>query len=225
MPNKHRHDGVKEEHTIVQGLRKKLRKIATCPYIQAVTPGRISAAATGSKQPVIVFQYFQDTGMKLLGKAPGNVQEIFVVTANKEATLDWLVTAGLVQLEQLKIRKTRNRSRKRKPPGAPPLAEASPTTIEKYMSSMQGEADGEGVSIADRLNGQYNRLQQLRKELEKQELARTKSDERRSNLRQKPSRQNENNSQLSPARQPETLEEWLQLADELGLKYWKFGKK
>ena len=81
MPNKHRRGGVKQQHSIIPGIRKKLEKIAARPYVQAVTPGasRLRPASRTSDRLV-----FQASGMKLIGKVPGAVQEIFVVTSQPE---------------------------------------------------------------------------------------------------------------------------------------------
>ncbi|NLJ24462.1 MAG: hypothetical protein GX354_03415 [Firmicutes bacterium] len=212
MPKKHRRGGVKQQHSIIPGIRKKLQKIATCPHVQAVTPGRISPAV-GSEQPVIVFQYFQDTGMKLSGKVPGAVQEIFVVSSNKEAALGWLVTADLVLLEENRSGKAYSQGRKIKPTrsNARPAAEASPDTIQRYMHANNGLLK---IPVSERVNGQ---VRQFRDRLAKQ------AEKERQGPRPPKSKQpNTPHSQLA---QPTTMEEWLKAADEQDAAYWQNVKR
>ena len=153
MPKKHRRGGVKLQHSIIPGIRKKLQRIATCPHVQAVTPGRISPAV-GSQQPTIVFQYFQETGMKLIGKVPGAVQEIFVVCSNKEAALGWLVAAELVLLEENRSGKAYSQGRKIRPTknNNTNVAEASPDTIQRYMQALGPNDNLLKTPIGERVN-------------------------------------------------------------------------
>ncbi|HHV93700.1 MAG TPA: hypothetical protein GXX47_04080 [Firmicutes bacterium] len=161
MPNKHRRGGVKQQHSIIPGIRKKLEKIAACPYVQAVTPGRISSAA-GSLEPVIVFQYFQASGMKLIGKVPGAVQEIFVVTSQPEAALNWLTAANLVVLEEKRPGKPYSQRRRGRTGAADnavkPIHEASPDTMQRYMQLLNGSNGPLMVTVGDRLNGSLSKF-------------------------------------------------------------------
>ncbi|NMB45405.1 MAG: hypothetical protein GX998_03215 [Firmicutes bacterium] len=210
MPKKHRRGGVKQQHSIVPGIRKRLQKIAACPYVRAVTPGRISAAV-GSQQPMIVFQYFQKTGMKLSGKVPGAVQEIFVVSSNKEAALNWLVTAELVLLEENRPGKAYSQ-RKTKPANeeihlAP---EASPDTIQRYMQSPSSNFRPLEVPIGERMNGQIRRF--------RDELIRQEKKEKQAALSAKRKRPKEPHTSSAT---PVTMEEWLEAADTQDTAYWQ----
>lgn len=213
MPKKHRRGGVKQQHSIVPGIRKKLQKIASCPHVQAVTPGRISPAV-GSEQPVIVFQYFQETGMKLSGKIPGAVQEIFVVSSNKEAALDWLVAAELVLLEENRSGKAYSQGRKVRPVknNVRHATEASPDTIQRYMQSLGADNDLLKIPISERVNGQ---VRQFRDRLIKQ----AEKEKQETRLSKKP------NTPRSQVTQPTTMEEWLNTADEQDATYWQKIKR
>lgn len=215
MPKKHRRGGVKQQHSIIPGIRKKLQKIATCPYVQAVTPGRISPAV-GSEQPVIVFQYFQETGMKLSGKVPGAVQEIFVVSSNKEAALGWLVTAELVLLEENRSGKAYSQGRKLRPAknNTHHATEASPDTIQRYMQSLGANNGLLGIPIGERVNGQVRQLRDRlvrQAEKEKQET--------------RPPKNTQPSTLHSQPAQPTTMEEWLKAADEQDATYWQKVKR
>jgi DNA segregation ATPase FtsK/SpoIIIE-like protein len=210
MPKKHRRGGVKQQHSIIPGIRRRLQKIAACPHVQAVTPGRISPAV-GPQQPVILFQYFQETGMKLSGKIPGAVQEIFVVSSDKEAALNWLVAAGLVVLEENRPGKPYSQNRKNKPVAEEMRLgpEASYATIQRYVKSLSPNTGPLQVSIGERVNGQMRRLKDnLVKEAKKQPktpLAKGKPPTKPSTI----------------STEPTTMEEWLKAADGQDALYWQ----
>lgn len=210
MPKRHRRGGVKQQHSIIPGIRKRLQRIAACPHVQAVTPGRISPAI-GSQQPVIVFQYFQETGMKLSGKIPGAVQEIFVVSSAKEAALNWLTAAGLVTLEENRPGKAYSRGRKAKPLEKNRerlVPEASPDTIQQHVSSLSASDLPLAVPIGDRLNGQLHRLRDsIVKQTE--EKKQPKATEKRSRV------------QPSAPSKPATMEAWLEAADQQDADFWR----
>ena len=210
MPKKHRRGGVKQQHSIIPGIRRKLQKIAACPHVQAVTPERISPAV-GPQQPVIVFQYFQATGMKLSGKIPGAVQEIFVVSSEKEAALNWLVAAGLVVLEENRPGKPYSQGRKHKPVTneIEPGPEASYATIQRYVQSVGSDTGSLQVSIGERVNGQMRRLQNsLVKHAKKQQTA--------PQTKRKPPAE-----PGTASTEPTTMEEWLKAADRQDALYWQ----
>ena len=227
MTKRHRRGGVKEQHSIIPGIRKKLQKIAACPHVQAVTPGRISPAV-GSQQPVIVFQYFQETGMKLVGKIPGAVQEIFVVTSSQEAALNSLVAAGLIVLEENRPGKAYSRSRKTIPNAnnSPPITEASPETIQTYMNKGSNNGTPLAISIGDRLNGQMHHLQnQLAKQAEQERARSPKIKDKQSHAKgsSRPhSRRKSKKTHPKPdTTQASTMEAWLDAADAQGPDYWQ----
>ncbi|NLY30651.1 MAG: hypothetical protein GX047_08485 [Firmicutes bacterium] len=216
MPNKHRRGGVKQQHSIIPGIRKRLQKIAACPYVQAVTPGRIFSA-TGSQEPVVVFQYFQATGMKLIGKIPGAVQEIFVVSSQREAALNWLTAANLVLLEENRPGKPYSQKRKGRTTAGEnstePISEASPDTLRRYMQLSDDSDSPLMVAVGDRLNGKMHDFRT--KLLQEAEVQKKRERKRKSKRRRQPP------NQQQPISQPTTMEQWLKAAEKQGTEYWR----
>jgi len=93
--NKFRQGKIKREHTIIPGLLPLLEATAACPQVQTVIPGPI-APGPSPAGPNLTFQYFTETGCKLLGKNGDAVQEVFLVTSAPEATKTWLQGEGLI---------------------------------------------------------------------------------------------------------------------------------
>lgn len=93
--NKHRMGKIKREHTIIPGLLPLLQAVAECPQVQTVIPGPIEPGA-GHSAIGLTFQYFTDTGCKLLGKNGDAVQEVFLVASEREAVRGWLQGEGLI---------------------------------------------------------------------------------------------------------------------------------
>lgn len=81
---KHRRQNVKREHHLLQGLAPVLERLAVHPDVQSVIPARIKSAVRGSGVELHL-KYETPTGLKLLAKSAGGVQEIFVVTGNAAA--------------------------------------------------------------------------------------------------------------------------------------------
>jgi hypothetical protein len=109
MSRKHRHreNGVTKMHTIIGGYEAVLDDIATIPGVQSVITGVISP--NKSEHEELTFQYFTDSGLKLLAKTTIAVQEIFVVTKDKNGVL-----AGLRQRGHLNERVKSTVSNKKK---------------------------------------------------------------------------------------------------------------
>lgn len=93
--NKFRQGKIKREHSIIPGLLPLLEALAECPHVQTVIPGPIGPGAT-SRGRELTFQYFTDTGLKLLGKNGDAIQEVFLVSADKDGTRVWLQAEGLI---------------------------------------------------------------------------------------------------------------------------------
>jgi hypothetical protein len=90
VTGRHRIKGVKREHGIISGLLPVLERIATHPAISSVTPGRIhvTRAATQSLElrcgpPTI-------SGLKLTARRGTTAQEVFLITAERDAVVDYL---------------------------------------------------------------------------------------------------------------------------------------
>jgi hypothetical protein len=80
---KHRKDGLKREHTMIQGLRKALEWITTWPEVRSVIPGAIRHVGKGAAFQLKV-QYRTYNGLKCLARSGTAVQEVFIVTADPE---------------------------------------------------------------------------------------------------------------------------------------------
>ncbi len=87
MP-KHFKKGVKREHHFLKGLEKPLEEIAAIPGVKKVIPGRIYAS--DSRGFEIKVSRETKTGLKLIAKSDGSVQEVFLVVdrKNREAVKD-----------------------------------------------------------------------------------------------------------------------------------------
>jgi len=89
MPGKFRHHKIKREHHVLEALETGLTVLANLPEVDAIIPGPI----TRKRGPSTGFtvQYATPTGLKLLGRSPGAVQEVFVVTKTPDAIRTALV--------------------------------------------------------------------------------------------------------------------------------------
>ncbi|ASA78312.1 DUF2103 domain-containing protein [Thermococcus sp. 5-4] len=76
MP-KHFKKGVKREHHFLKGLEKPLERIAAIPGVKKVIPGRIYAS--DSRGFEIKVSRETQTGLKLVAKSDGSVQDVFLV--------------------------------------------------------------------------------------------------------------------------------------------------
>lgn len=94
--HRYRHRKIKREHTIIEGLLPVLEKISEIDAVQSITPGRINQRSRTGR-PGLFFQYETETGLKLIGRSPTAVQEVFVVTDAPKDVLDALIAQGLIQ--------------------------------------------------------------------------------------------------------------------------------
>ncbi len=93
--NKFRTGKIKHEHSIVQGLRPLLERMAACPAIDTIIPGPIGP--NHSPRPfTLTIQYDTETGLKLLAHSGSAVQEVFLVAPDRAAARQWLQSMGLV---------------------------------------------------------------------------------------------------------------------------------
>jgi hypothetical protein len=90
---KHRRQNAKREHHLLQALAPVLEKVADHPAVQSVIPARIKSAVRGSGVELEP-KYKTQTGLKLLAKSNGGVQEIFVVTNEAEAVKAFILNRG-----------------------------------------------------------------------------------------------------------------------------------
>ncbi len=89
MP-KHFRKGVKREHHFLRGLEKPLEEIAQIQGVKKVIPGRIYAS--DSRGFEIKVSRETKTGLKLIAKSDGSVQEVFLVVdrADRERVREWI---------------------------------------------------------------------------------------------------------------------------------------
>ncbi|WP_297512449.1 DUF2103 domain-containing protein [Thermococcus sp.] len=81
MP-KHFRKGVKREHHFLKGLEKPLEEIASIPGVKKVIPGRIYASDSRGFEIKVTRE--TQTGLKLVAKSDGSVQEVFLVVDKAE---------------------------------------------------------------------------------------------------------------------------------------------
>ena len=71
---------IKTEHTIIQGLLEPLQRLAECPAIKSIIPGRIQHRGSSGSRPQIRLSIPTATGWKAIAKVQGTTQELFIVT-------------------------------------------------------------------------------------------------------------------------------------------------
>ncbi|HII66920.1 MAG TPA: hypothetical protein HA302_02675 [Thermococcaceae archaeon] len=76
MP-KHFKRGVKREHHLLKGIEKALEEISALKGVKKVIPGRIYSSDSRGFEIKVVRETL--TGLKLLAKSDGSIQEIFLV--------------------------------------------------------------------------------------------------------------------------------------------------
>lgn len=90
MSGKHRKNGIKRDHSLIQGLEEALRPIAALPGVKTFIPGRQRNARTRNG-PFLTVQAHTPDGLKLAAHGKGVIQEVFVVTSDRE-TVEKAVT-------------------------------------------------------------------------------------------------------------------------------------
>ncbi|MDI3475162.1 MAG: hypothetical protein PWQ79_37 [Thermococcaceae archaeon] len=86
MP-KHFKRGVKREHHFLKGLEKPLEEIARIPGVKKVIPGRIYASDSRGFEIKVTRE--TQTGLKLVAKSDGSVQEVFLVVDKADRERVW----------------------------------------------------------------------------------------------------------------------------------------
>lgn len=99
LVNKFRAGKIKREHSIVGSIVPLLERLEQCPEVQTIIPAEIAHNPSPS-QPTLTFQRFTDQGLRLLGKGEGAVQEVYVVTADREAVLEFMRETGWLPRER-----------------------------------------------------------------------------------------------------------------------------
>lgn len=94
MP-KHFKRGVKREHHFLKGLEKPLEEIARIPGVKKVIPGRIYASDSRGFEIKVTRE--TQTGLKLVAKSDGSVQEIFLVVDKADRERVWREIEALAE--------------------------------------------------------------------------------------------------------------------------------
>ena len=84
MMPKYSRGKVKLEHHLIEGADKYIRKLERLRSVKTIIPGRIFRNQKGSGQKGLFLKYETPSGWKLLLKNGSTVQEIFVVTDDRE---------------------------------------------------------------------------------------------------------------------------------------------
>ena len=79
--------GVKREHHLLKGLEKPLEEIASIPGVKKVIPGRIYASDSRGFEIKVTRE--TRTGLKLVAKSDGSVQEVFLVVDKADRQRVW----------------------------------------------------------------------------------------------------------------------------------------
>ncbi|MFZ5814108.1 MAG: DUF2103 domain-containing protein [Bacillota bacterium] len=94
---KYRAGKIKREHSVIEQLWPVLERIAASDLVTSIIPGPISPLNARGFE--LTFQRFTETGLRLLAKNGSAIQEVYLVTPEKEAALQWLAGEGLVDWE------------------------------------------------------------------------------------------------------------------------------
>jgi len=83
MP-KYRKGKLKLEHHLIEGAEEYLKVLEQMESVKGIIPGRIFRNQKGRGQKGLFLKYETPSGWKLLFKNGSTVQEIFVITDDKE---------------------------------------------------------------------------------------------------------------------------------------------
>ncbi|MDK2783891.1 MAG: hypothetical protein PWP49_628 [Thermococcaceae archaeon] len=79
---RHVKHGIKREHHFLKGIEKPLEEMAQIPGVKKVIPGRIYASDSRGFEIKVTRE--TQTGLKLVAKSDGSVQEVFLVVDKGE---------------------------------------------------------------------------------------------------------------------------------------------
>ncbi|ARU61654.1 hypothetical protein CBW65_11975 [Tumebacillus avium] len=191
MSRKHRHreNKVKKMHTIIGGYEKVLEELGTIPQVRSVITGVISPHK--SEREELTFQYFTDTGLKLLAKTTEAIQEIFIVCedSDKQRVLEELRTRGHLKEKVKKMKKGKSKSKS----SGQNAGQRDP--LDNYRVGKGDMPKEKGTTLKDMLNPEMlKKLQEKSSEMKEQE--RVQQDQRRQaevTRREKEQKELENN--------------------------------
>ncbi len=87
---------IKREHSMIDGLFALLQRIQQISEIQTIIPGRIKPVKGQKSQIQLLFTTVTDSGLKYIAKSDRAVQEVFIVTDERE------LVKGMI--EELKVK-------------------------------------------------------------------------------------------------------------------------
>jgi hypothetical protein len=90
VTGRHRVRGVKREHGTIAGLLPVLERIATNPAVASITPGRIRVTRAATQSLELRLGPATISGLKLTARRGTTAQEVFLVTGQPEAVVDFL---------------------------------------------------------------------------------------------------------------------------------------
>jgi len=143
--HRHRENKVTKMHAIIGNYEQVLDGIAKIPFVHSVITGTISP--NKAEEEELTFQYFTDSGLKLLAKTKEAVQEVFLVTLEKERVLRELRDRGYLKERMRPVSKKNKGGRK----PAAGIAGNTPRHDARYSrEDMPKEA--RGATLKDLLN-------------------------------------------------------------------------
>jgi hypothetical protein len=88
---KYRKKGIKKEHHIIEGGEELLEDLIKQKLVKSIIPGRIKTTPKGQPGRVrLTYQYETNSGAKLLLKKGSTVQEVFVITEDRERLKNYI---------------------------------------------------------------------------------------------------------------------------------------
>ncbi|RMA97163.1 DUF2103 domain-containing protein [Hydrogenothermus marinus] len=82
---KYRKKGIKKEHHIIEDGEAVLNQLIKEGLADSIIPGRIKTTPKGRPGKIrLTYQYDTQSGAKLLLKKGSTIQEVFVITNNRE---------------------------------------------------------------------------------------------------------------------------------------------
>lgn len=89
---KYRQSKIKRQHHVLKEIEDGLAFLSALDAVTGIIPGIIRTKSGGRMG--FSFQYFTPSGLKLIGRSSGAVQEIFVISPDPEAVLTQMQNAG-----------------------------------------------------------------------------------------------------------------------------------
>lgn len=88
--SRYRKKGVKRQHTVLKDFLRFLESLTSGGLARSIIPGRIytKGSKSSSGENIVELQYETRSGLKLLLKKGTTVQEVFVVTSDKDRIKD-----------------------------------------------------------------------------------------------------------------------------------------